>query len=127
MRFQHDDGRLHHAELDGASGEGHRPQHNGTLSLVELEMKTLDRNFPPMSVAGPKADHQGRTAIGGRTDMLRRWARVSVWPTPEVALPTNLRRKILGRKTYIALNRSAVRADGITSGRLGQHFMPGRS
>jgi thiamine pyrophosphate-dependent acetolactate synthase large subunit-like protein len=25
-RFQHDDGRLHHADADGASGKGHRPQ-----------------------------------------------------------------------------------------------------
>jgi hypothetical protein len=51
-------------------------------------------------------------------------------PHRKSPLPMNLRchvAKYWGRKTYIALNRSAVRADGITSGRLGQHFMPGRA
>ena len=34
---------------------------------------------------------------------------------------------LMRREISVALNRSAVRADGITSGRLGQHFMPVRA
>jgi hypothetical protein len=38
-----------------------------------------------------------------------------------------IRLKAARRANTIALNRSAVRANEITSGQLGQHFMPGRA